>query len=60
MDASLRMAINQNLWLSLMVFEQLSEYAEFKADFHHVYIRARKVLQQKWFDLLYLATDNII
>jgi len=39
------MAINQRPWLSPTVFEQLSKYAELKADFHHIYIRVQKDLE---------------
>ncbi len=52
------MAINQKPWLSPTMFEQLLGYAEFKADFHHVYIWARKDPDPKWFDLHYLAVDE--
>jgi len=42
------------------MFEKLAEYVEFKEDFHCIYIKARKDLQQKWSDLPYLATDDAI
>lgn len=42
------------------MFEQLSGYAKFKADFHHVYIRVRKDPDKKWFNLPYLAIDDVI
>lgn len=42
MEVSLHMAINQKPWFSPNVFEKLSKYAEFKADFHHVHIRPWK------------------
>jgi len=35
-------------------------YVEFKADFHRISIRAQKDLAQKWYDLLYLTTDDAI
>lgn len=54
------MAINQQSQLSPTVYEQLLEYAEFKAYFHHMYIRAQKDPEQKWFDLPYLAIDDEI
>lgn len=59
-EASLPIAINQKPRLSSTVNEQLLEYVEFKADFHHMYIRVRKDPQQKWFDLPYLSTDDAI
>lgn len=33
---------------------------EFKANFHHVSIHARKDSENKWYDLPYLATENAI
>lgn len=43
MEASIHATIKQKLQLSPTVFEQLSRYAEFKADFHHVYIRRGRI-----------------
>lgn len=60
MKVSLHIIINWKLQLSPLGFEQLSQYAKFKVDFHHVYIRVWKDPQQKNFDLPYLATDDII
>lgn len=60
MEVSIRTTINQKPWFSPTVFEQLSGYTKFKVDFHHVYIRARKDLDQKWYDIPYLATDDAI
>jgi len=42
------------------VFTKLQEYAEFKAEFHRVSIRARKEPKQTWHDLLYLVMNNVI
>ena len=42
MEESIRAAINCKPWLSPTVFEQLSGYVEFKADFHYVSMWARK------------------
>ena len=58
MEMSIHMAINRKPWFFLTVFYQLIEYVEFKADFHYVSMRVRKDLDQKWYDLPYLATDN--
>jgi len=33
---------------------------EFKADFHHVYIKAQKDPTKTWDELPYLVTDNVI
>ena len=41
-------------------YDQLTEYVEFKVDFHHVYIRARKDPVNKWNELPYLTTENVI
>lgn len=60
MEVRICMTINQKWWLSPTMFEQLSRYAEFKADFHHVYIQAQKDLEKKWFDLPYLDNDDTI
>lgn len=60
MEASICMAINQKSQLSPTMFKQLAKYAEFKVDFHHIYIRVRKDPQQKWFDLPYLSIDDAI
>lgn len=43
-----------------MVYANLQGYAEFKACFHHVAIKARKGPTHKWYDLPYLATDDVI
>jgi len=60
MEVSIHAAINRKPRLSPTIFEQLSGHVEFKADFHHVYIWARKDLDQKWYDIPYLATDDAI
>jgi len=41
-------------------FYELTEYVEFKLDFHHVFMHARKDPEQKWYVLPYLATNNVI
>ena len=60
MEMNIRMAINRKPWLSPTVFDNLQGYAEFKVDFHHVAIRARKDPTQKWYDLPSLAMDDTI
>jgi len=54
------MGINRKLWLSPTVYNSLQSFAEFKADFHHVYIRARKGPVKKWNELSYLTTNDVI
>jgi len=60
MEASIRAAINRKSRLSPTIFEQLSEYVEFKVKFHCVSIRAWKDPKKKWYDLPYLAMDDAI
>lgn len=60
MEASIRMAINQKLQLSPTMFKNLLGYAELKVDFHNIYVQLHKNPNQKWFDLPYLATDDVI
>jgi len=60
MEMSINMAINHKPRLSPTILEQLSRYAEFKADFHCISIQARKDLEHKWYDLPYLVTDDAI
>lgn len=38
----------------------MSTYKTFKADFHRVYIQARKDPTQKWHDLPYLARETYL
>ncbi len=46
MEMNVHMAINCNPWLSLTNFDNLQEYAEFKADFRHISIRAQRTLSK--------------
>lgn len=54
------MAVNHKPQLSPTVYTNLQGYVEFKANFHHVSIRAWKDPAQKWYDLPYLAMDDVI
>lgn len=54
------MGINRKAWLSPTVYNNLQSFAEFKADFHHIYIRALKDPAKKWNELPYMATDDVI
>ena len=38
----------------------MQSFSEFKADFHHVFIRARKDPTKTWHNILYPATDDVI
>ncbi len=60
MEMNTYMAINRKPRLSLTVFANLKGYSKFKAYFHHVAIKVRKDLAQKWYDLPYLATYEFI
>lgn len=60
MEMNVHMAINHKPWLSYTVFINLQCYMEFKADFHHVSIRAYKDPTQTWYDLPYLEIDDAI
>lgn len=58
MEASIHTVINHKPRLSSTVFEQLSGYVEFKANFHCVSVRVWKDLKKKWYDIPYLAMDD--
>jgi len=60
MEMSINTAINWKPRFLPTDFDQLFGYAEFKVEFHQIFIRARKDLEQKWYDLPYLATDDAI
>lgn len=60
MEMNIRMAINHKLQLSPMVYANLQSYAEFKADFHRISIRAWKDPAKKWYSFPYLAIDDAI
>lgn len=60
MEMNVHMAINRKIWLSPINFDILQEYIEFKANFHHVSIRAQKKPEKKWHDLPYLVIDDAI
>ena len=60
MELKIKMGINCKPWLSSTVYNNLQSFTEFKVDFHHVYIRARKDPTKKWNELPYLGTDDVI
>lgn len=60
MEMNILMAISRKPRLLPTVFSNLQGYAEFKADFHNVAIRAWKDPVQKLYDLPYLATHDAI
>lgn len=60
MEMKIRMGINRKLRLSPIVYNSLQIFADFKVDFHHVYIKVHKDPTKKWKELSYLATDDVI
>lgn len=60
MEMDIKMGINRNLQLSPTVYNRLQSSMEFKAVFHHVYIRAHKDPMKKWNQLSYMATSDVI
>jgi len=60
MEMNIRMGINCKPRLSPTVYNSLQSFTEFKADFHHVYIRVRKDPMKAWHELPYLAMDDVI
>lgn len=60
MEMNIHMAINRKSRLLPTVFDQLTEYVEFNVDFHHVSMCTWKDPKQKWYDLPYLATEDVI
>lgn len=54
------MLMNWRLRLSPTVYNSLQSFAEFKADMHNIYLRARKDPANEWKKLLFVATDDAI
>lgn len=54
------MGINHKPQLSPKVYAILKSFVEFKADFHHVFIRVRKDLVKTWHNILHLAINDVI
>lgn len=42
------------------VYNSLQSFSEFKVEFHHIYIMACKDLVNKWNELMYPTTDDVI
>lgn len=57
---NIQMGINRKPWLSPTIYNSLQSFADFKVDFHHVFIRAWKDLMKTWHDLPYLVTDDVV
>lgn len=60
MEMNIRMGINRKPRLLPTVYNSLQSFVEFKADFHHVFIKARKDPMKMWHELPYLVTDDVI
>ena len=60
MEMNIRMGINRKLQLSPTLYASLQSFAEFKVDFHHVFIMAQKDPMNTWHNLPYLETDDVI
>jgi len=60
MEMNIKMTINRKPWLSPMVYNNLQIFVGFKADFDHVFIRARKYPMKTWHEIPYLATNDVI
>lgn len=60
MEMNIRMWINCKSRLSPTIYNSLQSFTEFKADFNHVYIRARKEPMNKWNELHYLTMNDVI
>lgn len=59
-EENLRTWINRRLHFSSTIYNSLQSAAEFKADMHNMYIRARKDPTQKWVKLPFIATNDAI
>lgn len=60
MEMNIRMGFNHKLQLSPTVYNSLQSFAEFKVDFHHMYIKARKDPMKAWKELPYLVMEDVI
>ena len=60
MEMNIIMGINRKPWLSPTIYNILESFTEFKAEFHHIYLRVCKDPAKKWNELPYMATDDVI
>lgn len=60
MEASIQMWINRRPRLSPTMHNSLQSFADFKADMHNIYIRARKDPTKQWTKLPFVANDDAI
>jgi len=59
-EASIWMWINQRPRLSPTMHNSLQSFADFKANMHNIYIKARKDPVKQWTKLPFVATDDAI
>jgi len=50
--------VNQKPWLSLVSLNQYHGIANFKEDFHNIYLQAKKDVESIWYELPYLVTNK--
>lgn len=60
MEMNIRMGSNNKPSLLPTIYNSSQSFAEFKSDFHHVFIRVRKDPMKMWHELPYLAIDDVI
>jgi len=60
MEMNIRMEINRKPMLSPTIYNSLQRFVEFKADFHHVFIKAWKEPTKMWHELPNLAINDVI
>lgn len=60
MEMNIRMGINCKLQFTPTVYNSLQSFADFKVDFHRIYIRVHKDPTKKWNELPYMAMDDVI
>jgi len=60
MEMNIQMGVNCKPRLLPKVYNSLQSFVEFKENFHHVFIRARKDPTKTWHALPYLETDDVI
>ena len=60
MEMNIEMGINRKPRLSSTAYNSLQSFTEFKAHFHHVYMKAQKDTFKMWHDLPYLREISMI
>lgn len=60
MEGNIWTWIDRRPRMSPTIYNNFQSMTEFKADMHHLYIYARKDLEQSWVTLSFLAIDDAI